>query len=187
MICNDSENDAESSIEEGIPTDSTDHRNRHRSNPEPNTTEVCVISDDSDDSDGSLFGHEGLNAVSPTQLMSDAQKQDKRLPGADTPKAMSCNLMPHQRLGLEWLLEHELGEDKGGILADDMGLGKTIQALALMLENPPKSDAKYKTTLIVAPLALLKQWPREINDKIRPDYKLKVHVFHGAGRKISTS
>lgn len=27
--------------------------------------------------------------------------------------------------GVAWMLEHERGSHKGGILADDMGLGKT--------------------------------------------------------------
>lgn len=92
--------------------------------------------------------------------------------------------MPHQRIGLQWLLDHELGPDKGGILADDMGVGKTIQALALILANPPK-DPKQKTTLIVAPLALLKHWPREVDEKVKSGHKLRVHVFHGQGKNIA--
>lgn len=111
-------------------------------------------------------------------------KMHKPLPGVDTPPAMDCELMPHQRIGLQWLLDHELGPDMGGVLADDMGLGKTVQALALILANPPK-DPKQKTTLIVAPLALLKQWPREIDEKIKPGHKLSVHILHGEGKKIT--
>lgn len=102
-----------------------------------------------------------------------------------TPVGLNCNLFAHQRMGLEWLLEHELGRDHGGILADDMGLGKTVQAISLLLANPPAEDSPSKTTLIVAPLALLRQWPREIADKIKQDHKLKVHIFHGEGKKIS--
>lgn len=59
-----------------------------------------------------------------------------------------------------------------------MGLGKTIQAMALILANPPK-NLKHKTTLIVAPLALLRQWEREIQTKIKPRYELETLVFHG--------
>ncbi|CAJ2499692.1 Uu.00g025450.m01.CDS01 [Anthostomella pinea] len=46
-----------------------------------------------------------------------------------TPKALSCKLMSHQRVGLTWLMDQEKGINKGGILADALGLGKTIQAL----------------------------------------------------------
>lgn len=65
-----------------------------------------------------------------------------------------------------------------------MGLGKTVQAMALILAHP-SHDPKNKTTLIVAPLALLRQWEEEILDKIKPQHKLKTLVFHGSGAKIT--
>lgn len=104
---------------------------------------------------------------------------------------------------------------KGGILADDMGLGKTIQTIALLLLNPrPKKQSPSKTkdgstdperttkkrskssketipdsfvhsTLIVAPLALIKQWESEIQTKIDGDSKMTVLVHHGPGRTKS--
>lgn len=137
---------------------------------------------DEDEEDSSFLPQDESSLK--TAPVSDASgaKKPPSTRGADTPPAMSCELMPHQRIGLQWLLDHELGPDKGGILADDMGLGKTIQALALILANPPK-DPRRKTTLIVAPLALLKQWPREIDQKIKPGHKLRVHIYHGEGRK----
>lgn len=59
-----------------------------------------------------------------------------------------------------------------------MGLGKTIEALALILAHPaPVGDPK--TTLIIAPLALLKQWDQEIADKVKPDHKLSTYLYHG--------
>lgn len=59
-----------------------------------------------------------------------------------------------------------------------MGLGKTIEALALILSHPaPEADPK--TTLIIAPLALLKQWDREIASKVKPAYKLSTYLYHG--------
>lgn len=63
-----------------------------------------------------------------------------------------------------------------------MGLGKTIEALALILANrAPPSDPK--TTLIIAPLALLKQWDREIADKVKPAYRLTTFIYHGQDKK----
>jgi SNF2 family DNA or RNA helicase len=73
---------------------------------------------------------------------------------------MKVSLMPHQLLGVKWMVEREnqpmMGEvvridDEdiannygkmktentvgGGLLADEMGLGKTIQSIALMIHN----------------------------------------------------
>lgn len=64
-----------------------------------------------------------------------------------------------------------------------MGLGKTIQALALMVARR-STDRKCKTTLIVAPVALLKQWEREIQTKLKPGprHTLSVFIFHGDKR-----
>ncbi|KAK8054079.1 SWI/SNF family DNA-dependent ATPase-like protein [Apiospora saccharicola] len=96
--------------------------------------------------------------------------------GADTPPGMKVNLMPHQRLGLEWLMQHE--DDYGGsILADDVGLGKTIQTLALILARSAPEEANNKTTLLVVPLCLLEQWKKEIDEKIKPG-ELNVKIYH---------
>ena len=98
------------------------------------------------------------------------------------PEAMKYPLMPHQKLGLTWMKNMEEGSNKGGILADDMGLGKTIQALALMVSRR-SPDPLRKTNLIVAPVALMKQWEREIQKKLKsgPD-ALTTYILHGAKR-----
>ncbi|KAI9032181.1 SNF2 family N-terminal domain-containing protein [Hyaloraphidium curvatum] len=73
----------------------------------------------------------------------------------------------------------------GGILADDMGLGKTIQALALILANPPAPSSKAKTTLVVCPLGVLNQWYTEIREKTFKG-TLRVGVHHPTvGQKLS--
>ncbi|KND01339.1 uncharacterized protein SPPG_03151 [Spizellomyces punctatus DAOM BR117] len=74
----------------------------------------------------------------------------------------------------------EDGKTRGGILADDMGLGKTVQTISLIVANRSE-DKQCKSTLIVAPLALIKQWEHEIASKTKKG-TLKVLLYHGPGR-----
>lgn len=140
-----------------------------------------------------------------------------------TVEGLKVTLLPHQRDGLNWMVDKETGRGKargtlpkGGILADDMGLGKTIQAIALLLTNrkpessrvrkPDDSDdddydddedskeerqPKFprrlsKSTLVIAPLALIKQWEGEIIAKVEDTHKLRVCVYHGNTRAKAT-
>lgn len=98
------------------------------------------------------------------------------------PEGLKVNLMPHQLAGLAWMKRMEEGTNKGGILADDMGLGKTIQSISLILERPPPEN-KRCPTLVVAPVALMHQWKREIEKMVRSRHRLNVFVLHGESRK----
>ena len=68
----------------------------------------------------------------------------------------------YQTEGIRFCLRNELASEslphqvRGGIVADEMGLGKTIMMIGLILAN------FQKRTLIVLPVALLKQWEQQI-------------------------
>jgi hypothetical protein len=99
-----------------------------------------------------------------------------------TPKQMCSTLMEHQKIALTWLLKMERGKSKAAILADEMGLGKTVEALALILANPSDNPA-CKTTLIVAPVALMRQWEKELKRHVHPQHHLSVYIYHGTNKK----
>ncbi|KAI0097236.1 hypothetical protein GGR51DRAFT_541446 [Nemania sp. FL0031] len=106
-------------------------------------------------------------------------------------EGLKVRLLPHQIEGVEWMRNRELGPvkkgkvPKGGLLADDMGLGKTLQSISLILTNAKPADKHpgvEKTTLVVAPLALIRQWEAELKEKIEDSHQLKVLVHHGPQR-----
>ncbi|KAK9687209.1 hypothetical protein K7432_014874, partial [Basidiobolus ranarum] len=99
----------------------------------------------------------------------------------ENPPELLVTLMAHQVKGVAWMVDRENSKHNGGILADDMGLGKTVQTLALLLTNKPPTDEKTKTTLIVGPLALIKQWESEIKSKVKPG-TFSVCIHHGPSR-----
>ncbi|KFH41396.1 putative ATP-dependent helicase-like protein [Hapsidospora chrysogenum ATCC 11550] len=133
----------------------------------------------------------------------EQKKEGEDAQGSKDPKSgvvdgLKVKLLPHQVEGVEWMRGRELGPvkrgkvPKGGILADDMGLGKTLQTIALILTNqkPSQDDDSWKkhyqgiekTTLVVAPLALIRQWESEIVEKVAKSHQLKIRVHHGPNR-----
>jgi hypothetical protein len=89
------------------------------------------------------------------------------LPYALLPTTM---LREHQLRGVGWLQHHfalSPGTTSGCLLADDMGLGKTLQLLAFIawsIEQEPEGAP----ILIVAPVALLDNWEREMRNFLDP-------------------
>lgn len=132
--------------------------------------------------------HDPTKSLDEIKTLMENIRPDMEIPPEDregTPPEMTYPLMEHQKLGLAWLKSMEEGSNKGGILADDMGLGKTIQALALMVSRKSTNEAR-KTTLILTPVALLKQWEREIKVKLKPENSLKVCIHHGTSKKAKS-
>ncbi|GJJ08897.1 hypothetical protein Clacol_003117 [Clathrus columnatus] len=99
---------------------------------------------------------------------------------------LEVQLMPHQLIGVSWMVEQEKKVAKGGILADDMGLGKTLQCIATCVKNQPPPGAVNKSTLVVAPAALLNQWRVEILQRTNQGL-FKVHIHHGRDKLRSLS
>ncbi|EFH61415.1 hypothetical protein ARALYDRAFT_318431 [Arabidopsis lyrata subsp. lyrata] len=115
-------------------------------------------------------------------------KTEKDLP----PGVLTVPLMRHQKIALEWMRKKEKRSRHclGGILADDQGLGKTISTISLILLQKLKSQSKQKKrksrkfggTLIVCPASVVKQWAREVKEKVSDEHKLSVLVYHGSRR-----
>ncbi|KAG8678258.1 hypothetical protein FRC08_017937, partial [Ceratobasidium sp. 394] len=113
--------------------------------------------------DEAMDDHEGAIPVRDAVKALKLKNATDRLPGMQVP------LMPHQLIGVSWMVKQELAKVQGGILADDMGLGKTMQTIALIVMNQPEPDNPRQSTLIVAPAALLDQWRQEIVDRTDDD------------------
>ncbi|KAK0673001.1 putative ATP-dependent helicase [Cercophora samala] len=132
-------------------------------------------------------------AAEPEKEPEEGVQEDGTLNG------IKVKLLPHQVVGVKWMKNRELGPlkrgrvPKGGILADDMGLGKTLQSISLIVSNPMPGEGEQgwkkhfgeikRGTLVVAPLALIRQWEAEIKEKVDKDVlDLKVCVHHGPNR-----
>lgn len=128
---------------------------------------------------------DSLNEIFDT-LDKNYKNLDKIPFGKGNVKGLKVKLLPHQIRGLVFLTRRESSKiaQKGGFLCDDMGLGKTIQSISLILVKPYKEHLAaekntIKTTLVVAPLALIHQWANEIKHKAPG---LSVLVYHGPNR-----
>ncbi|ORY75046.1 SNF2 family N-terminal domain-domain-containing protein [Leucosporidium creatinivorum] len=77
---------------------------------------------------------------------------------------------------------------RGGMLCDAMGLGKTLQVIALIVDTLEHEPEGFdKGTLVVAPVSVLSNWSKQIEDHVSASLDLKFHVYHGPGRDVSLS
>ncbi|PCG93611.1 Zinc finger, RING-type [Penicillium occitanis (nom. inval.)] len=97
---------------------------------------------------------------------------------AKQPAGISRMLKSFQLEGLNWMMQQEKTQYKGGLLGDEMGMGKTIQAVSLLMSDYPVG----KPSLVVVPPVALMQWQSEINEYT--DGKLKVLVYHNSNSKV---
>lgn len=78
---------------------------------------------------------------------------------AEQPAGINRMLKSFQLEGLNWMMQQEKTQYKGGLLGDEMGMGKTIQAVSLLMSDYPVG----KPSLVVVPPVALMQWQSEIN------------------------
>jgi transcription termination factor 2 len=89
-------------------------------------------------------------------------------------------LMPHQVTAVEWMMGREAdGTWPGGLLCDEMGLGKTVSTVGLLLNLP------MKHTLLLAPLAVLRQWRRILLEAKFNVLELEKHRWVSKGNSTS--
>lgn len=115
-------------------------------------------------------------------------------------KGLQSTLKPFQLLGAAWMVEREDGssDPAGGLCCDQMGLGKTIMSLAMItsslrmiqaqqkIEDQKDNPRKLrKTTLIVVPSSLLRQWRDEIAKHCDPKLVRQVLTWTGRGSDAS--
>lgn len=85
------------------------------------------------------------------------------------PGGLKTQPKQHQEVGIRWLQRHWVEGSRGALLCDDMGLGKTFQALAFcqwLRELMEEGGIERKPLLIVAPVGLLRNWEREIEEHL---------------------
>lgn len=77
---------------------------------------------------------------------------------AQQPAGISRQLKSFQLEGLNWMMQQEKTQYKGGLLGDEMGMGKTIQAVSLLMSDYPVGQP----SLVIVPPVALMQWQSEI-------------------------
>jgi SNF2 family DNA or RNA helicase len=69
-------------------------------------------------------------------------------------------------------------------VAEKRELSLTKIFSALMVSRPPENTNEVKTNLIIAPVALLRQWEREIRVRLKDRHQMKVYVHHSSSKTM---
>lgn len=81
-------------------------------------------------------------------------------------------LFPHQIAAVQWMTVREDCEEyPGGFLCDEMGLGKTLMTIALLVNK------RMSRTLLLAPVAVLRQWRHALLNANLAVYELEKHTW----------
>ncbi|OQV09615.1 SNF2 family domain-containing protein [Cladophialophora immunda] len=104
-------------------------------------------------------------------------------------RGMESSLYNHQLLGAAFMRERETGDlkPKGGLVCDEMGFGKTIQMIANILDGKADEGSAVKTTLIIAPPALLNQWMQEMDKHVSGSALGRILRYHSGSRLHSNN
>ncbi|CAD5171316.1 unnamed protein product [Musa acuminata subsp. malaccensis] len=117
------------------------------------------------------------------ELQDEAENKDQSSVvfegGLKMPGAIYSKLFDYQKVGVQWLWELHC-QRAGGIIGDEMGLGKTIQVISFL--GALHFSKMYKTSIVVCPVTLLRQWQREVK-KWYPDFK--VEILHDSAHAIT--
>ncbi|KAE8349261.1 SNF2 family N-terminal domain-containing protein [Aspergillus coremiiformis] len=116
-----------------------------------------------------------------TKMWEELRNRPPIIPvAAEQPRDISRSLKSFQLEGLNWMMQQEKSQYKGGLLADEMGMGKTIQAVSLLMSDYPVGQP----SLVVVPPVALMQWQSEIKEYTNG--KLKVLVYHNTNSKVKS-
>ncbi|PPD95560.1 hypothetical protein GOBAR_DD07411 [Gossypium barbadense] len=106
---------------------------------------------------------------------------------------LSVPLLRHQKIALDWMLQRETKSVycMGGILADDQleevkQKGESDDSKSVPeVSTSARAVSKRRLsagTLVVCPASILRQWARELEDKVPEESKLSVLIYHGGSR-----
>jgi len=114
-------------------------------------------------------------------------KSSRKIIDFSTALLSEIKLLPHQKQGVDWMLEQWENGYQGVLLADDMGLGKTLQTLVFIggLKNTLKdtSYALKNPVLIVAPISLLTNWQNEYEKFLQKGTFEQIIILQGQSLK----